>query len=85
MTVENRILESVEADSDLGRIICCALYLNAKMKNGEIGGSIPEQVALEILRGNYVTETISKVIHFDEAIVKDALLDIAAFCGTVRE
>jgi len=81
MKVNKRILDSVEAESDFGRIICCALYLNGKAKAGEAGGTIHEQVAREIMRGNYVIETISKVTHFDEPIVKDALSDIVAMCG----
>jgi hypothetical protein len=84
MRVNKKLLDIVEAETDFERIICCALYLNVKSKAGEIGGSIHEQVALEVLRGNYVIETIARVTHFEETIVKDAICDIANYCAARR-
>jgi len=81
MKVNKRVLESVDADSDIGRIICCALYLNGKAKAGEADGSLHEQVAHEILRGNYVIETIARVTHMEQVIVQNVLREIVAMCG----
>ena len=79
MKVNKWILDGVEPDTKLGRIITCALYLNTK-KN-ECSGTIHEQVALEVIRGNSVIETIAKVTHFTDEIVLSALRNIAYYCA----
>jgi hypothetical protein len=80
MRIDKRMLDSVDAETDFGRIICCALYLNTKAKKHENGATIHEQVALLTLKGND-TGSIARKTGFEEITVRGALLDITAYCG----
>jgi len=79
MKVEKRILDSIEADSDFGRIIACAMYLNEKAKKHEVGGTVTEQVALLTIKGNEEKKVAQKT-GFNLQTVKTELENIIAFC-----
>jgi predicted transcriptional regulator len=80
MKIKKEILDSVNAESDFGRIICCALYLNTKEKKQRTGITIHEQVATLTLQGKKDIDNIAHVTGFEKATVKSALLDIIAYC-----
>jgi hypothetical protein len=79
MRIDKRMLDSVDAETDFGRIICCALYLNEKSKKHENGATIHEQVALLTLKGNDAVQIANKT-GFETRTVIYALSDITAYC-----
>jgi hypothetical protein len=80
MKVKKELLESVDADSPLGQVICCALYLNSKIKKDNVSGTIHEQVALLRIKEKD-NGAIARKTGFEKTTVQGALRDIANFCG----
>jgi len=80
MKVKKELLESVDADSPLGQVICCALYLNSKIKKDEVGGTIHEQVALLRIKEKD-DNAIARKTGFEQTTVTSALRDIVNYCG----
>jgi len=80
MKVKKEMIDSIEAGSNFEQIICCALYLNTKVKANGVGATIHEQVALLRLK-NLDEKHIAKKTGFEINTVCYALKDIIAFCG----
>jgi len=83
MKYKKEMLDSIDAGTDYELIICCALYLNTKVKSNyerKIGATIHEQVAALKLQGND-EKRIARKTGFGIDTVSYALKDIIAFCG----
>jgi len=78
MKIKKALLDDVNVGSPLGRIICCAIYLNTK--KDKIGPTVHEQVAQLTLKGND-TGSVARKTGFEESSVRAVLNDITAFCG----